>query len=101
MKLKHIWWECPICHKKIYTAEFIITQTKINPCDNYVKHQQIKDKEQHEAIPKEKVNLFLKFFHEGKTVGESAKQAGLNDDERFLALKFNIAQYSYIRQEAL
>lgn len=99
-KLKHVWWSCPICNKKIYVPEFIVKETKINPCDDFDAHRKITQQKLYDSIPQEKRQRFLDNFHKGMSIGESYKEAGLTQEEGFVILDKNIDHYAYLRTEA-
>lgn len=105
MKIKG--YECPVCGTKFkFYKELMgdesaeeISKKCMFKMNAFMKHKKIKDDVLYNSISSEKKQKFLDCIHEGKTVGESYKEAGITQEEGFVVLDYSIENVYYLRSE--
>ncbi len=95
---------CEICGKQVRGHNFLFKDMKVSGIciltnNSGIEHIKIKRQQVYDAIPQEKKQAFLDNVRKGKTVGESYKLAGLNQEEGFAVMDLNIEKTYYLRQE--
>lgn len=103
--MKEVTKTCEICGRKVLAFDFMFIDNKVSGLcilknNSGLDHIKIRRKQVYDAISQKKKQMFLDYFWSGKTVGESYKLAGLNQEEGFAVMDLNIENAPYLRREA-